>query len=240
MNADNYVVGAQGRVLWRERDREHVEHKGGPGTLVAIVRGHGDHAEVAGIVAAQVLAKLRDADPPKDPAKALRRFVLDAHAQLAGTAARKYASPVGASLSAVWVVGRTAGWVSVGGTRLYLVRGGRITRLSADQTLDEFARRDGRPCPEDGARLAQQFIRGGDGADLRVDRGLDSGVEALQVGDRLLLTTPGVHDAVDDASLADVLAHVPEPQAASVMCMERAIARGSVDNLGAIVARVDG
>jgi serine/threonine protein phosphatase PrpC len=94
-----------------------------------------------------------------------------------------------------------------------------------------------------GRNLAQNFIFGsrglGDDAELRLEAGRDSGRYRLERGDRLLLCTDGLWGAVDDVSVADVLRHTPDPQAAAVACMERAIARGSTDNITVIVARVE-
>jgi serine/threonine protein phosphatase PrpC len=61
----------------------------------------------------------------------------------------------------------------------------------------------------------------------------------MRAGDRLLLATDGVFGFVDETSLADVLRNTPAAQSAAVACMERAVARGSNDNLTAVVVVVD-
>jgi protein phosphatase len=152
---------------------------------------------------------------------------------------------MGTTLSVCWLLNGNAAWAQVGDSRIYLFREDRLVQLTADHTANEFARRDGLgEVPDGDNTLAQSFIFGsrglGDNTSLRLEPGLDSGLEPLASGDRLLICSDGLWGAVDDASMADVLRNTPDPQAASVALMERAVARGSTDNITVLVVRVDG
>lgn len=246
LNEDNYLICQAGRASWRVGDREQFEAANGAGVLLAVADGMGgmEGGEMASTVAVRVMAKLYAAGRPKDAETALRHYVHDAHgklhAQIAATGKRVR---MGTTLSLAWLLGGRLAWAHVGDSRIYLYRDGELRRLTIDHTSREFARRDGRRAeayPED---LAQNFIFGSRGigtdAEIRVDAGKDTGTEVLIRGDRVLLCTDGLWGAVDDASIADVLLHVADPQAAAVACMERALARGGRDNVTVLVIGVD-
>ena len=241
-NEDNYLVCHDGRIAWREGTDEHVERAAGTGTLLAVADGMGGHeqGEVASTAAMRVMAKLYQAEAPREPARALRRWVDQSHRRLHDRAREQGEVRLGTTLTVVWLLDDRAAWVHVGDSRLYLCRDGDLRRITADQTRGEFARRDGGATGD--ATLVQSFIFGsrglGDDASLRLDEGLDAGTLDLEAGDQLLLCTDGLWGAVDDASLADALQHTTDAQAAAIACMERAMARGSTDNITVIVVRV--
>ncbi|MBN2800211.1 MAG: hypothetical protein JXX28_13815 [Deltaproteobacteria bacterium] len=241
-NSDNYLVGDRGKLTWRAGDGEQVQSASGEGSLVAISAGVGDSGDdTATSTVVQLVGRLYRGDPPEHPAQAMRTYLLKAHQRLNAHAASTGPVRFGASVTAAWLIDGSAHWVQVGNTRLYLYRSGRLTQLTADHTEDELALREGAGPVKGGQRLAQALILGalshGDPT-LRIDPGLDTGSEALRAGDRLLLCSAGVHHAIDGVSIADVLKNTPEPQGAAVSLMERAVARGSLDNLTALVVKV--
>jgi protein phosphatase len=61
--------------------------------------------------------------------------------------------------------------------------------------------------------------------------------EALTPGDRLLLTTDGVHGVLDDDRLAQLMRRDSPPSATAEQIVATALARGTRDNLTAVVAR---
>lgn len=240
-NEDSYLVCQDGRVRWLADGIEHVEEREGEGVLLAVFDGMGGHADghVASATAARVLSKLYQAGTiPERPARVLSKYVQDAHRQLYAIAAAQGSVRMGTTLTAVWMFGHRAAWVHIGDSRLYLMRGGKLTRLTTDQTRNEFARRDSRTPVSDGDYLAQNFIYGsrglGDDAHLRLDAGVDSGLLDLLANDRLLLCTDGITTVLDDATIEATLRD-SEVKAAPRTLFERAVARDSKDNITAIV-----
>lgn len=241
-NLDNYLVAEAGEVTWRDGDADHHQPTTGAGTLVAVAGGVGSRTgDLAATTAVRVLAKLHSGAYPRKPARVLSRYLTESHDRLYARS-REQKQVLGASLTTVWMHGASAGWAHVGDSRLYLLRGGRMTSLTAEHTLDELSRRRGRVPEGDADAVIQRFMQGsaglGDDARIHLEMGLDAGVEQLESGDRLLLCTRGLWESVDAPSLANVLMNVPEAQAAAVACLERAIARGARANLTAIVVRV--
>ncbi len=245
-NQDNYLVCQDAGVRWRDGDREQIlDAVARPEVLLAVADGMGGHedGEIAAAAAVQALSRLYGRSVPREPEAELRQFLLETHQRVRERVAMGGEVKMGTTLTVVWIVEDRAYWAHVGDSRLYHWREGRLTRITRDQTREEFAMRDGRPIPTHPRYLAQNFIFGsrglGDDASLRIDRGLDTGALTLRPGDRLLLSSDGLHGRLDDALLADTLENVPAPQACAVALAERAIAWQSDDNITALVARME-
>jgi len=240
-NEDSWLVCQDGRVRWLADGIEHEEERDGEGVLVAVFDGMGGHADghVASATAARVLSKLyQPGTIPERPARVLSKYVLDAHRQLHAIARAQGSVRMGTTLTAVWLFGQRAAWVHVGDSRLYVLRAGKLDRVTSDQTRGEFARRDSRTPVSDGDRLAQNFIYGsrglGDDERLRLDAGKDSGTLDLLPGDRLLLCSDGITSVLDDPTIEATLQEA-DIAASPKTLVERALERESRDNVTAIV-----
>lgn len=245
-NQDNYLVCRNGGMRWRDGEREEITPvPERPEVLLAVADGMGGHedGEVASAAAVQAISRLYLRPASRDPEGELRTFVLETHMRVRERVALNGEVKMGTTLTVAWISGDRVYWAHVGDSRLYHWRDDRMTRISRDQTREEFAQRDGRAIPTHPRYLAQNFIFGsrglGDDAAIRVDRGIDTGAFTLRVGDRLLLSSDGLHGRLDDAQIADGVANVPDPQPCAVALTERAIAHQSDDNVTALVFRVD-
>ncbi len=246
-NEDNFLVCQSGHIYHRsEEGKLHDQEQHGEGVLLAVCDGMGGHesGDVASTVAVQVLAKLYQPGPsPRHPAKVLLNYILDSHQRLHQAARFEGPVSMGTTLTAAWLLHGTVAWAQVGDSRLYLLRRGQISQLTRDQTRNEFARRDGRQPTPDGDHLAQSFIYGsrglGDDHTLRLEHGLDTGAEMLHQGDRLLLCTDGLTRVTDAPRICAILGSHDGPQEAAEALHRHAIQLGSLDNITAMVVRVD-
>ena len=213
--------------------------------MVVVADGMGghDHGALASGAAVQALARLFRGGRPADPELALHGFVLRAHRRLQDRARDRGAANMGTTLTVAWLLGDHVYWVHVGDSRLYIERDGTLQQLTRDHTRGEFASRDGRAQPVGAEALTQNFIFGsrglGDDRGIRVDAGTDTGAMRLRVGDRLLLTSDGVHGFVATHRVAAVLQATRAPEAAARRVVEEALAAGSDDNITALVVAVD-
>ncbi len=125
----------------------------------------------------------------------------------------------------------------VGDSRVYRVRDGVAARLTRDHTLVEAMRDLGLTGPDLTAFEASQghLITRGLGLD---DARPDVRAIALASGDRLVLTTDGVHDVLGDREIALVVATQPDPTEAAAALVASAAAAGSGDNATAVVLHV--
>ena len=243
-NEDNYLVCNAGRARFRSTDGEVDRETAGHGLLVAVADGMGghDHGDVASGAAVQALLRLYAKGAQAANENALLSFVHKAHGRLQERARERGAANMGTTLTCLWIHEGQASWVHVGDSRLYLCRGDLLTQLSRDHTRGEFASRDGRAQPWGARALTQNFIFGsrglGDDDSLRIDPGVDTGTLKLKVGDRLLLTTDGVHGFLDRDRIQAGLGS-DSARSAARWLVEEAMAAGSDDNVTALVVAVD-
>lgn len=225
--ADSYLACHGGRVTWFEAGEEVARRSSGVGALVAAVDGRGPAGagETAALAAVRVVAKLFGPSRPADPAAALSGFMADAHARMYWKARADSQGAMGCSVAAGWLVGSRLAWLELGSARAFLFRDGEVARLGRDWE-----------------GVTQRLIEGshglGDDTALHFHDDVNVGTVELGPTDRVVFATDGFWRAVDEASLAQLLTHVDDSQAAAVACMDRAQARGSADHLTVIVVRL--
>ncbi|HEY9107245.1 MAG TPA: bifunctional protein-serine/threonine kinase/phosphatase [Roseateles sp.] len=206
-----------------------ASHEAERGWVAALADGvsGGDAAHSEGLMAAQtsVMSLLRDfhAVPAEwDTSVALDRLLGHQNAWLA--AYNRRPGPDGqprealTTLTAVALRGRRYALAHVGDSRAWLLRDGECLLLTQDHRMER----------RDFAGLTRAL--GLDDA-LR----LDHSEGELKVGDRLLLTSDGVHGALRGRQIADLLRATPGAQAAADALTAAALAAGGHDNATALV-----
>jgi serine/threonine protein phosphatase PrpC len=127
------------------------------------------------------------------------------------------------TFSAVIFKSNTLHCFHVGDSRIWHCRHGEVEQLTRDHVHVERGRN----------YLSRAF-----GADQHLE--LDYRTQTLEPGDRILLTTDGVHEHLTRAQISQLLARHPgDPVAASALLIEQAVAAGSDDNLTALLIEVD-
>ncbi len=152
------------------------------------------------------------------------------------SATRAGCAGMGTTLTAAAAAGDCLFVCHAGDSRLYLLREGRLTRLTRDHTmaqelvdagLMDAGETKGHPAHH---VLTQMIGRGDADFDLRLVR--------LQQADRIVLTTDGVTDALNDKDI-ERLATNGDCTAACNALIERALEAGASDNVTALVADVE-
>ncbi len=180
--------------------------------LFLLADGMGGHAdgEVAAQMALQSIAARfqREATPALADVKGfLEASLLSAHHQILRYARTRYQSdtPRTTLVAAVVQQGQVC-WVHCGDSRLYWVRAGRLLQRTRDHSFAEMARR--------GALLPGDAVQNRNvlftclGASQRPVFDLE-GPHPLLPGDRLLLCSDGLWDALPDAALLHGLCTAP-------------------------------
>lgn len=123
---------------------------------------------------------------------------------------------------------------NVGDSRAYLLRAGRLNQITTDHSLVAEQVRMG-VMTQDEARASthKNIVTRAIGYRERVD--IDIFEIKLLPEDRLLLSSDGIHDYLDDAEMADVISSM-EPEPAIRELISRALGAGSTDNVSAICA----
>ena len=160
--------------------------------------------------------------------------VHDIHAGLM----REYADPgqlPATTLTLVLLVWPRAYHVQVGDSRAYVRRGGRLQRLTRDQTLGEYMVSVG-AWTEEKARMAstaETLSSAIGGSELEPVVGLID----LSPGDSLLLCTDGLTKHVADERIARALAESDSAERTSRELVSEALRGGGTDNVTVVVVR---
>jgi protein phosphatase len=255
-NEDQFLIAELDKLLRVEQSsmsepderRAHVQ-----GHLFLVADGMGGHAggEVASRIAAHTIEECllnslkwfleTRGEEGHQVVAHLQGAVHEADARVLSAAKqRPELRGMGSTLTLALAVGRTLFVAHVGDSRAYLMRDGRLHRLTTDHTLlNELTERgEILPGQEGNARLKHVITNAVGGSDSGVR--VEATRAALQPGDRLLLCTDGLTDPLGDEAIGSVLAAHPDSQAACDALVSAANARGGRDNVTAVVAAFGG
>lgn len=146
---------------------------------------------------------------------------------------------MGTTVVAVLVDLPAAHVASVGDSRLYLLRAGNLRRITSDQTwVNEIGRGLGLTEEQIHAHPFRNVLTMAVGVRDRLE--IHSHELNLEPGDRLLLSSDGLHGVLEEDSLARVLAAADtlEEQAATFMRLARE--KGGPDNITAVLLQYPG
>jgi serine/threonine protein phosphatase PrpC len=221
--------------------RDHNEDSAFLGPYVALVAdGVGGSAagEVASATVAYVVAALARQRQGDEPAAVLVEAVELAGKALAdGVEADEQRTGMATTMTAVITDGERCAMAHVGDSRLYLFRGGVLSRVSHDHTFVQQLVDEGQLDAESVRRhpwrnVVLRSLHGTANEELADTADL---LElSLAVGDRLLLCSDGLTDMVSDSRIAEVL-YVPDAQSAAARLVEEALEGGGADNVTCLV-----
>jgi protein phosphatase len=142
---------------------------------------------------------------------------------------------MGSTLTCARNCGRDLWIIHVGDSRAYLLRAGRLERLTRDHTYAQLLVDTGQLLPDDVTRSGLRHILtnalGGNTTNVHVDVDLLH----LEDGDRLMLCSDGLTDCVDDKTIATTLSGGAAEQACQRLVL-LALDGGGGDNITVVVA----
>ncbi len=230
-----------GRVREHNEDALEAIHFGG-GDVLIVCDGMGGHAagDVASRIACSTIAAALVDNQFDDPRELIFRALESAHQRV--LAAAEASGHAGMGTTAVVALIRTGALFlgHVGDSRAYLVRSGKVSQLTRDQTkvqamVDQglLSDQEAKSHPDAGV-LAQAIGQ---------PRGLlpfvtpDDGGIVLLPGDVLLLCSDGVYDSLHDQDIL-ALAALRTPEEAAHWLVTTAVDRDGQDNASAVVGFV--
>jgi len=224
----------------RERNEDLVhfgqlENNGIETYVVAVADGMGgyDRGDVASRLAIDALLERLQTIDTDDSALILKQAYRRANEEIyEGGVSQGEDNMMGTTLVAGLIRGAELSLANVGDSRAYLLRAGALTQVTQDHSLIAEQVRMG-VLTADEARSSQHrnIITRALGHRERVD--VDVFELTLLPEDRLLLSTDGVHDFLEEEDIRDVLSEL-RPDEAPAALIERALANGSTDNLTAL------
>ncbi|HZZ16053.1 MAG TPA: Stp1/IreP family PP2C-type Ser/Thr phosphatase [Candidatus Sulfotelmatobacter sp.] len=223
-NEDSYLY-------WEPADDQEFERKG---RLAVIADGMGGHegGHEASRLAVETVREAYDKGFRDDPQAALVESFAAAHTRILEYAGQHPAfQGMGTTCTALVLIGSHLYFAHVGDSRLYLIRGAHISRLTRDHSYVGRLVESGLVRAEDAEKHPQRHILTaalGAGLEVAAD-GAEQGRE-LQPGDDLLLCTDGLWGVVTEEELeAAVTRDAPAESCAALVKLARE--RGGPDNI---------
>ncbi|WP_172327960.1 protein phosphatase 2C domain-containing protein [Mangrovicoccus sp. HB161399] len=203
-----------------------------------VADGMGGH-EAGDFASQTVTASVAALPPGLGPGEmmaALRRAILDAHAQILAEAARRGRGPIGATVVALILANDHFAAFWAGDSRLYSYRERHLDMLTADHSMVAELVAGGTVTWEEAelmphANVITRAVGVGEALELDKIRG------EVRPGDRFLLCTDGLTKHVGPRELAEVLDREPMETVAEAL-ISRALKAGGTDNVSAIVVDI--
>lgn len=239
-----------GPVRDNNEDAYFVDEDSG---LFIVADGMGGHAagEIASKLAVDTIRELLQGqlDPDEtrldrqvaDSADVLRERLRYAMNQASARIRREALSNpaylgMGTTVCVLLIEGEQAHVAHVGDSRVYLFRGGRLSRLTRDHTVVQQEIDQGRLTPEMARRVAHRnYLTQSVGYHGPVEP--DTATRPIAPGDLFILCSDGVTDPLDDTRIAE-LCDSADPIELAERLVRESIAEGGEDNITTIVVRV--
>ncbi len=218
-------------------DNEDAGFLGPTCMLVADGVGGAAAGEIASATTAYVVSALALSDPLADPVSLLRTGVLLAQEQVAAGVLQDPArTGMATTLTALATDGVTFGLAHVGDSRGYVVREGRLTRVTTDHTYVQRLVDEGNLDEDDVSSHPWRNV-----VMRSVDGTATEGGEVtrlrLVAGDRVLLASDGLTDLVPERQIESLLLRHHDDAAVDAL-VAAALAAGGTDNVTCLLATV--
>ena len=212
--------------------------------IVADGMGGLENGKCASNTAVRTLKELLDANPRKENRQA---FYFNAINKIdsAVYGARQGSSKSGTTLVSATVTGDRVDWLSIGDSRLYLIRDNEIIQLTKDHTLKNYIERN-KDNPEILASLgpidemkldALTSYVGMDGVSF-----YDINVKKYEVkqGDYILLTSDGLYKGLEDSEIRDIIINESDMKEMGNKLLDNVkdVCAGVQDNTSFILIRI--
>jgi protein phosphatase len=209
------------------------------GGLFVVADGMGGHnaGEVASGLAVEVIREFVAEEPSRTP-DSLEAALRAANRDILDTATRRpECSGMGTTVVAALVTPAGVVLASVGDSRIYLLRDGRLTQLTQDDSWIAKLLSEGVPLTQ--AEIDRHPMRHvlTDVVGTRADLAPHAEEYAFEPGDTMLLCSDGLHGVLRPELLAELLSASSSVSALAETLVSTAVANGATDNVTAVVMR---
>jgi len=227
-----------------------------PVVFAVVADGIGGHraGEVAAELAVDHISQFIEESDAQRPKKILERAIHEASEAIADHAsASSDKKGMGATCACVWVIGDKLYTATVGDSRIYLLRGGRIQQLTTDHTWVQEAVEKNILTPDQArdhpnVHVIRRYLGSPDPpeVDFRM-RLYDTEADALaegnqgmqiQPGDTFLICSDGLTDLVWNDEIAEFIRTKPNLKATAQALIDTANQRGGHDNTTIVLINV--
>ncbi|MEP6814966.1 MAG: protein phosphatase 2C domain-containing protein [Marmoricola sp.] len=208
-------------------------------TLLMVADGVGGNAagEIASATTVYVVSAAALSRVGLRPSGVLTNAVAASQRQVAqGTHQSPELAGMATTLTALLTDGQRFALAHLGDSRCYVIREGRLTRVTSDHTWVQRMQDEGRMTEAEASihpwRNVVMRTVNGDPAS-----GADIVSLALRPGDRVLLASDGLTDLVSDAWIEQILTSHPDDAAVDLL-VDAALSAGGRDNITCVLATV--
>lgn len=210
--------------------------------LVAICDGMGGHAggDTASTIAIRSLAHIEQDDTGGDIAAIARMMetsVMAAHDAIVGKAKReRKLAGMGTTVTAVALV--NGHWVlsHIGDSRAYLLRDGKLRRMTADHSYVQHLIDTGRITEAEARNHPQRNVVMRVLGDFDIDPRPDIAILDARPADRWLLCSDGLCGVLEDETIASMMTQLSDQEECAQTLVSMALKAGSTDNVTAVIA----
>jgi protein phosphatase len=143
---------------------------------------------------------------------------------------------MGCTLVALRLIEGRGVYVSVGDSRLYRLRAGRLAQVTEDHTRLRMLARLGVPLDSGEARMLRGVLTRALGTSPAID--VDYGEIETAAGDVWLLCSDGLTDELEDEAICAILTDSKDAREIAGRCVTGALKAGGRDNVTVVIARV--
>ena len=210
--------------------------------LIAMCDGMGGHAggDTASSIAIRSLAHIEQDDTGGNVetiSRMMETSVMAAHDAIVGKAKReRKLAGMGTTVTAVALV---AGyWViaHIGDSRAYLLRDGRLSRITCDHSYVQHLINTGRITPSEAKNHPQRNVVMRVLGDFDIDPRPDISVRRAHPADRWLLCSDGLCGVLEDSTIEETMTTLSDQGECAQRLVQMALRAGSTDNVTAVIA----
>jgi serine/threonine protein phosphatase PrpC len=211
--------------------------------LFVVADGMGGHAggDVASAIAVKrIIETDRQYASGTDAEFALHTALTAANATLAETVFdHSELTGMGTTVSGMVLVGGQAVIAHIGDSRIYLLRSGELSQITADHTFVQRLVDSGRITEEEAAVHPRRSVLMRVLGDVDATPEIDTSILTTQPGDRWLLCSDGLSSYVSHDKILHTLTSVEDVEAAAERLVKDALDQGAPDNVTVVVVDID-
>ncbi|MFD1715166.1 Stp1/IreP family PP2C-type Ser/Thr phosphatase [Amnibacterium flavum] len=212
--------------------------------LFVVADGMGGHAggDVASAIAVNRIAETDNQyyASPQDAEFALQSALVAANQLLAETVfEHPELTGMGTTVSALIRVGDSMAIAHIGDSRIYLLREGELSQVTADHTFVQRLVDSGRITPEEAAVHPRRSVLMRVLGDIDAAPEIDTSILGTAPGDRWMLCSDGLSSYVTEERIHQIMSEGGSPSEVADRLVKEALDHGAPDNVTVIIADID-
>jgi protein phosphatase len=206
--------------------------------LFVVADGMGGHlaGEIASGLAVDTIRSVMTGEPPSGDLLCHAVECANDHILAAASSNPEHAG-MGTTVTALLINDSALEFVSVGDSRMYRCRSGRVTQLTSDDSWLSHARANGSDISDEEAQRHPMRHVLTDVVGVRPELSPELQVESRLPGDMFVLCSDGLHGAVSPERLGAILVANPDPKTSADALVQEALEHGATDNITVIVVQ---